>query len=345
MALAVSVVVPARDEAGAIGACLGALARQSLGVGALEVIVVAAGTDDTEGAARRAGGGAGFGRFGIVRLEDGNKNAALQAALRRATAPVVVLLDADTELENDAIAELARAVGDGAERAVHGAPLPRYGSWVSRYWELNRLLVKVLRYDGMLSGECMAMRRDTIARLGAETLFPPRPDLKADFHLARVLRRHACATAYVPSARGTTLPPWTFRGLTRTMLRSRRGTLSVASTADAWAQAALSAALVGGAPIALLVAPWSPRLVALCLAPLLLYATRLWWSVDTLRRRGGGDYRRTIPSFLLLDLTGRAIKLWAFVERASGRVPRLGFRGERPGEAGVPDPRARGIPS
>ncbi|HTU97713.1 MAG TPA: glucosyl-3-phosphoglycerate synthase [Solirubrobacteraceae bacterium] len=49
------VVIPARDEQGAIATCLEALARQTVGTGAFEVIVVAdACRDDTEAAARRA---------------------------------------------------------------------------------------------------------------------------------------------------------------------------------------------------------------------------------------------------------------------------------------------------
>jgi cellulose synthase/poly-beta-1,6-N-acetylglucosamine synthase-like glycosyltransferase len=345
VALEVSVVIPARDEAGAIGACLAALARQSIGPAALDVIVVAAGTDDTEGVARRASSEMGFGRFVAVRIERGNKNAALRAGCAVATAPVVVMLDADTDLADDAVEELARAVREGPERAVHGAPVPRYQSWISRYWELNRLLHKELRFDGMLSGEFVAMRRATIERLGGDALFPELPNLKADFHLARTLASLGVATGYVPSARGTTFVPWTFRGLTRTMLRSRRGTLSIASRADAWAQAAMSAMLVGGLPAALLVMHRSRMLAFVCMAPLLAYTMRLWQGVEALRRQGCGDHRRELAPFLVLDLTGRAIKLWTFVERVTGRTPPLAFRGERPGEAGASGAPTRGASS
>lgn len=340
MALEVSVVIPARDEAGAIGACLAALARQSIGAAALEVIVVAAGTDDTENAARRASDDAGFGRFALLHLERGNKNTALRVGCAEATAPVVVMLDADTELADDAVVALAHAVREGPERAVHGAPLPRYDSWISRYWELNRLLRKELRFDGMLSGEFVAMQSATIERLGVETLFPQLPAVKVDFHLARVLARHGVASGYVSGARGITFVPWTFRGLTRTMLRSRRGTISVASRADAWAQGALSAMLVGALPAAALVLSWSRALAVGCVSPLLVYTARLWRDVEALRRRGLGDHRRELPSFLFLDLTGRAIKVWTLVERIAGRTPPLAFRGERPGEAGAADPTA-----
>ena len=336
MALEVSVVIPARDEADSIATCLTALTRQTVGAGALEVIVVAAGEDGTAGAAQRASADAGFGRFEIVHLGDGNKNVALLVGCARSSTPVIVMLDADTELAADAIAELMRTVREGPERAVHGAALPRYDTWVSRYWELNRQLVKDLRFDAMLSGEFLAMQRATILRIGGDVLFPELRGVKGDFYLARVLAARGCAIGYVPSARGVTLTPWTFRGLARTMLRSRRGSLAITSRADALAQGALSAVVVGGVPAALLVMPWSRPLAAACVVPLLVYVARLVSRVEALRRRGIGDHRRELPSFLFLDLLGRAIKVWALAERLGGGKPPHSFRGERPGEVRVP---------
>ena len=332
MAFDVTVVIPARDEADAIGACLAALARQSVGAGALEVVVVAAGEDDTAGAAVRAGTGADFGRFEVVRLARGNKNAALQNGCGRATAPIVVLLDADTEPAPDAVAELARAVREGPEPAVHGAATPRFDTWISRYWELNRRLVKDLRFDGTLSGEMVALRRATLATHDPAVLFPDRTGAKDDLCLGRVLAARGCSIGYVPTARATTLVPWTFAVLATTMLRSRRATIRMVSIGDAAMQAALSAALVGGVPAAMVAARWSLAVAVACVVPVALYTCVLVRRVAALRRLGLGDHRRELPSFLLLDLLGRAIKLWAFRERITGREASPGYRGGRPGE-------------
>jgi len=187
MDVQVSVVIPARNEAPIIGECLQALSRQTIGATALEVVVVAAGEDDTAGTASRVGAALPFGRFEVLRLEAGNKNLALQRGCARADAPIIVLLDADTIVEPDAIAVLAHAVGEGPERAVHGAALPRHDTWVSRYWELNRRLVKDLRFDGYLSGELIAMRRATLAARELRTLFPESLGAKSDLYLGRAL--------------------------------------------------------------------------------------------------------------------------------------------------------------
>ena len=326
----VSVIIPARDEASVIGACLDALAAQSLGAPALEVIVVAAGEDDTAGAAALAAARARFGRFDVVRLAHGNKNAALQVGCARAAAPIVVLLDADTVLGTDSVEELASALRDGPERALHGAALPRFDTWVSRYWELNRMLVKELRFDGQLSGELIALRRATLAAHDLAALFPEAIGAKDDLYLGRALAARGCAIGYLPTARATTLVPWTLAGLAATMLRSRRGAMGLLPLRTASLQAAVSAVLVGSVPAALIASHWSLILAAVCLAPLVSHIAVLASRLATLRRRGLGDHRCELPRLLALDLLGRAFKVLAFVERITGRDAPHTFRGQRP---------------
>ena len=332
MALEVSVVIPARNEAAAIGGCVAALARQSVGAAALEVIVVAAGEDETAGAAEGAARGAGFGRFEVVRLERGNKNVALRIGCARAATATVILLDADTELAADAVTELARAVRDGRAHAVHGAATPRYDTWVSRYWELNRQLVKDLRFDGTLSGEVIALRRETLDACSLQALFPELPGAKDDLALGIALRAHGYSIGYAPAARATTLVPWTLGVLGTTMLRSRRATMHLVPLADAARQAAWSAALVLGLPVALVAWRWSAVLAVAALVPLAVHVALLVRGIAALRRLGVGDHRRVLPSFVLLDLLGRAIKVGAFAERLLGRDARRAYRGGRPEE-------------
>ncbi len=329
MRVDVAIVIPARNEAPLIAACLEALNRQTIGASALEVIVVAAGEDDTAGAAARAAARLPFGRFEVLHLASGNKNTALQLGCPRATAPIVVLLDADTVVAPSAIEELSRAIGEGPVRAVHGAALPRYDTRVSRYWELNRRLVKEVRFDGELSGELVAIRRATLAGSDLTALFPDSIGPKDDLYLGRVLAAQGCAIGYVRSARATTLVPWTLSGLATTMLRSRRSAMAVLPLGAASLQAAISAAIVGGVPAALVASRWSASLALIALAPLFVHTSMLVLRVGPLCQPG---YRRDLPYFLGLDLFGRALKVIAFTERLIGRAPPRTFRGQRPYE-------------
>ena len=173
-------------------------------------------------------------------------------------------LDADTVLGTDSVEELASALRDGPERALHGAALPRFDTWVSRYWELNRMLVKELRFDGQLSGELIALRRATLAAHDLAALFPEAIGAKDDLYLGRALAARGCAIGYLPTARATTLVPWTLAGLAATMLRSRRGAMGLLPLRTASLQAAVSAVLVGSVPAALIASHWSLILAAVC---------------------------------------------------------------------------------
>jgi hypothetical protein len=324
-----SVVIPARNEAPRIGACLEALAVQDVDASAIEVIVVAAGDDGTGRVAAQAAAGLPFGRFEVVDLPRGNKNAALQLGCPRATAPIVVLLDADTLVEPHALAALAAAVRGAPNHAVHGAALPRYDTCVSRYWELNRRLVKEVCFDGQLSGELIALRRETLTAHGLAMLFPEGAGAKDDMQLGRVLAAHGCTLGYVRDARATTMVPWTLGGLTTTMLRSRRAVMVLLPFSSAAMQAAVSAAIVGGPPAAVLLWAWSPRLAAAVLLPLVVHASRAALRIASLRERG---FVRNLWRFLGFDMLGRALKIVAFVERLLGRDPARIFRGQRPHE-------------
>ncbi len=327
----VSVVIPARDEEHTIAACLQALARQTLGARTLEVIVVAAGTDRTAEASTVAtAAGSSFGRCEVVMLEAGNKNAALRIGCARVSGDIVVLLDADTELAPTALAEFATELERMPHSVLHGALLSRHSTWVTRYSELNYRLVKDLHFDGNLGGGVIVFPRAALSAMDLGDLFPDRVGAADDFYLGRQLRQCGWRIAYVPTAESTTSFPRTLRGLVASMLRNRRGVMALLPWPEAALQAANSALLLGSAGATLLVASHSHAIALVCLVPLLVHLVRGAWRVITLYRRGLGDYRRDLPAFIALDLLGRGLKLWAFIERACGRSAPRSFRGERP---------------
>ena len=336
----VSIVIPARDEEHVIAGCIQSLARQSIGASRMEVVVVAAGSDQTGAVAKTEGEGR-FGAFEVLQLDSGNKNAALQLGCRRARADVVVLLDADTEPEDGAIAELLRVMSNDTRSVVHGAASPRVVTWISRYWELNRRLVKDLDFDGNLSGEFVALLRQALPAAELPQLFPADVSAQDDLYLGRTLRQRGWRIVYAPQARATTLVPWTLRGLMTTMLRSRRGLMRLLPLWDAASQAAKSAVLVAAFPLAMLAWRRSDVLALMCLAPLLVHAVATGRKVVNLHRRGLGDFRAMLPAFVCLDLIGRSCKLWAFLERIVGYTSPVPFRGQRPAVGRSPGPALR----
>ncbi len=325
----VSVVIAARNEEHTIGASLRALRRQSVGCESMEVIVVAAGDDRTGDVAMREGEDQ-FWRFDVVRLTAGNKNAALRVGCARAQGEMLVLLDADTELAPDAVAELLRAVRQSPHTAAHGAMVPRITTWVSRYCEFNRRLVKDLRFDGHLSGEVIVLPRAALRPDDLCELFPDGVGAADDLRLTLALRQRGWHIAYAPAAVAKTLFPWSLRGLVVSMLRNRRGVMAVLPLSDATLQAGKSTLLMLALPTAVVAAPRSAGLAMLCVAPLMLHIGVLSRRVAALRQRGLGDHRAALPVLVTLDLLGRSLKLWAFVERLFGRRAQLTFRGERP---------------
>ncbi len=123
--LAVSVVIPARDEAGNIGACLDAV-RASAGV-ALEILVVDDGSRDATPAIV-AGQQAADPRIRLLRpppLPEGwsGKPHACFVGSRHATQPILLFIDADVRLAPGAVARLA--AGLRAERLALASGFPR----------------------------------------------------------------------------------------------------------------------------------------------------------------------------------------------------------------------------
>jgi hypothetical protein len=171
----VSVVVPARDEAGRVGECVAALLHQDAAV--VEVVVVDDGsTDGTGGEAARAGArvevapapGAGVA---------GKAAACAHGAGVAAAGRWLAVVDADVVLAPAALSRLlAACLATGAEAA---SPLARQltGTWWEELLlpELGLAVAERLDLDAVadparpeafLSGQCLLVRRDAYEAVG-----------------------------------------------------------------------------------------------------------------------------------------------------------------------------------
>jgi hypothetical protein len=171
----VSVVVPARDEAGRVGGCVAALLGQDAAV--VEVVVVDDGSGDGTGEeAARAGArveSAPPPRPGVA-----GKAAACAHGARAATAGRwLAFVDADVVLAPEALSRLLAACRAGGAAAA--SPLARQAT--RTWWEelllpdLGLQVAERLDLDAVadpgrpaafLSGQCLLVRRDAYAAVG-----------------------------------------------------------------------------------------------------------------------------------------------------------------------------------
>ncbi len=198
--LRISVIIPARDEAGRIAPCLERL-RSAPGV--VEVIVVDDQSgDDTAAVATRRGARVVVG----APLPDGwaGKAWALEQGLRAADGEWIVTLDADTRPDPQLPAELvARMVADRLDFATVAGRFdcPTRGA---RWLHPALLTTLVYRYgppgskSDLANGQCMAARRETWLASGG--MRPVGGAVVEDVALVRHLRRSGLAVALLDGA-------------------------------------------------------------------------------------------------------------------------------------------------
>ncbi len=202
------VIVPARNEAAMLPACLDALLAQS--APAERILLADDGSTDASAALleRRYGLAAGPGlqesrlypSLWLLRLPHGGKARALNAAWPRLDTELVVTLDADTLLEPGALAALRRAFARDPRLAGAGGVLvPRCGrginarlfEWFQEFEYLRAFLSRAAwsRAEALLlvSGAFAAFRLDVLRRLEGF-----RDDsLVEDYELIHRLHRHS----------------------------------------------------------------------------------------------------------------------------------------------------------
>jgi hypothetical protein len=182
--LDVRVVVPARDEAAGVGACVQALAGQ-----ATEVVVVDDASADGTAAVAAAAGAR------VVRLDGdpppgwtGKARACLAGAEGAAT-EWLAFVDADVVLHPSALATLAAATRHTSTSAVGGLEC---GSFWERLLlpELGLALVQEGLPADFASGQCFLVRRDHYEAVGGHGHPLVRGSLVDDRDLARALGGH-----------------------------------------------------------------------------------------------------------------------------------------------------------
>lgn len=126
MSLLASVVIPCRDEAADIEACLDRVAEQDVGAGRLEVILAdGRSEDETVSVAVRAAARHGFGRFEVVDNPQRRTAAGLHRALAEVSTDYVIRVDARSRIGPEHVRRATTILADHPEvGVVGGAQVP-----------------------------------------------------------------------------------------------------------------------------------------------------------------------------------------------------------------------------
>ena len=225
---AVSVVIPAYNEELGIAATVQSLA--ACDYPELEIVVVDDGSTDATSAVVA---GMSIPGLRLLRQANAGKPAALNAGIRAARHEVLVLVDADTVFEPDAMKALVRPLAE-ARRSLVGAVSGNtkvgnrrglLGRWQHIEYvigfNLDRRMFDVLQCMPTVPGAIGAFRREALTSVGGVS----EDTLAEDTDLTMAICRAGWRVLYVPEARAWTEAPATLGQLWRQRYRWCYGTM------------------------------------------------------------------------------------------------------------------------
>lgn len=161
----VSIIIPARNEAAHVAACLESLAQQDYPADRTEIILVDNGsTDETAAIAKDRG-------IRVLRHPSGLVGAVRNAGARASQGELIAFLDADCVAGKRWLAASVARLADPGVGASGGMYLAdRHGNWVQRAWATTE--AGPTTEGAALPGGSLVLRRETFEAIGGfnETL-------------------------------------------------------------------------------------------------------------------------------------------------------------------------------
>jgi cellulose synthase/poly-beta-1,6-N-acetylglucosamine synthase-like glycosyltransferase len=221
----VAVIVPAYNEAVGIEAAVRSLTAADYPE--LEIVVVDDGSDDgtAELVTRLA-----LPRVTVISKVNGGKASALNAGIAATSAPVVVMVDGDTQFEPDTIRRLVQPLVDDRVGAVSGNTKVGNRRGLLGRWQhieyvtgfnLDRRMYEVLQCTPTVPGAVGAFRRDVLAEVGGVS----DDTLAEDTDLTLAIGRTGRRVVYADDARAWTEAPSSLGSLWRQRYRWSYGTM------------------------------------------------------------------------------------------------------------------------
>lgn len=220
---AVSVMIPAYNEALRIGQCLEALLQAGYPREKLDIIVADDGSTDATGDVAR-----GYPGVRLISLDHRGKVEALNAAVRSAKNELILSIDADTLLQPGSIQAVVEPLADPRVAAVTGVAKVKNTRSVLGWFQSVEYLLNAFSREsfaalfGVSPGICGALtcyRRTALLQLGG---FKPHTSAE-DFDVALELARRGFAVVAAGGAVGYTEVPDTLASLVTQRVRWMKG--------------------------------------------------------------------------------------------------------------------------
>jgi cellulose synthase/poly-beta-1,6-N-acetylglucosamine synthase-like glycosyltransferase len=203
---AVTLIIPAWKEHGTVEILMRQL--RALDYPAWDAVVVAGGSDGTYQAAQAAA--ADDPQIKVIEQQPRGKNAALNDAMRLASGEVIVILDADAQVDPGWLRALVGPI-QGKVSATTGNYLPLRTTPFSLHGQMEKINTYQIRGHVFLQGSGgIALRREVIEAIGGfpeDVLVGVDWDLDARVAMAGYTRVY-CPDATVYTERPATLPEW-----------------------------------------------------------------------------------------------------------------------------------------
>lgn len=221
----VTVIVPAYNEEAGIASTINSLLASTHQL--LQIIVVDDGSEDRTSEIARS---IPDRRITVIRQSNAGKAAALNTGLRHATCDIVVMVDADTVLEPDAISILIQGLAHSAVGAVSGNTKVGNRKRLLGRWQhleyvfgfnLDRRMFDVLECMPTVPGAIGAFRREVLMGVGGVS----DDTMAEDTDLTMAIARAGWRVVYEERAIAWTEVPVSLRQLWRQRYRWCFGTL------------------------------------------------------------------------------------------------------------------------
>ncbi len=219
--VAVSLFVPAWNDAAILPRCLGSLLSEMVASPySTQLIVVAGGVDGSYDAAKAWSAAHPNIHAIIVEQSPQGKNTALNDGMKWATGDILVFIDADTQVSRHWLTELIGPIIKGCAAATTGCFQPFAATPVSQIFVVEQYNAQIVLGEGNLfGGGTIAVTREALQMIGG---LPESVRAGVDWDLSRRLGDAGQVTRFVASARVKTEICHSWRYFWRGEVRWRR---------------------------------------------------------------------------------------------------------------------------